>query len=73
MFAQEYDGKRDLMRLKLDTPAIAKAIKTNLWPVSATLHFELLEKEVAVRDGKGILFSTANEMDVKMLSGSLGT
>jgi len=72
MFRQFNAPKSGLIRLKLDTTAIRSAISKNLWPVAVTLHFERMESHVAVKNGTGILFSTSDEIDLKMLAGTLG-
>lgn len=71
MFRQIYDADREVMRLELDKAAIKRCIKANLWPVHVSLHFELLEKAIEVRDGRGVMVGTGNVIDAKFLNNSL--
>lgn len=51
-FRHDFDEKRMVFRLKLDTNMIRRAWKDNMWPVLLTAEFERLERIADIRDGK---------------------
>lgn len=71
MFVQDKHNTKMGIRLRLDTTAIRACIRKNLWPVHVSIHFDLMEREAAVKAGKGILFGPSNKIDAKMLAGTL--
>lgn len=71
-FKQEYDRKRDLMRLQFDTDLVHRYWHKNLWPIPMVLHFHRLEQFAKHRKGEeSSLLGASDQVAARILSGGL--